>query len=459
MLKNAAILLLASALAALLWIQRRESVASAEKAAHPLERLLEDYASQPGFAGAVIGFCLLDKDGFILAAKAPHQALIPASSLKTVTTATALEVMGPEHRIQTRLMATAAMVDGVIPGDLVIVGGGDPMLALKDLQIWAAQLQRRGLKRVAGRVLGDGRLFSGSIYNDFWGWGDIGNGFGSPVSGLNLEHNRFSMSFRAADAVGKPAELLGETPEVPGISWVNEVLTGPAGSGDGVMIHGGEHAFLLHLRGSMPLGEPAFRVLGAVPDPERFAAHHLRLALLGAGVEVGGKAEAVGSRPAGSIELLSHFSPDLRTIITSIHATSDNHETECLFRLLGLRASKSAELAVKLHWKARGLEFSGLRMEDGCGLARADFITPYDLARLQFLAGTGPQADIYKASLLQKGPLRWKGGAMSGVRSTTGFVMTQKSGEMCFALIVNHYADSSSFIALREALMDQVSRL
>lgn len=461
MFKNAAILLLASALAAFWWRDLRRPVTQPilEPPLHPVEKLVADHAARPGFAGAALGFCLLDPDGRVVAGKNPQVALIPASSLKTVTTATALEKWGPDHRIETRLTATAEILDGGIAGDLVIVGGGDPMLSLKDLRNWAAQLQKRGLKRVTGRILGDGRLFPGSFYDDFWNWGDLGNGYGSPVCGLNLEHNRYVVVFRAADQVGGPTALLGMVPEVPGVTWVNETLTGAVDSGDGVVIHGGERTSVLHFRGTVPLGQAAFQVTGAVPDPERYAAHHLKRALIEAGIEVAGAAEAVKGRAAGQVELLRHVSPTLLEIITSIHATSDNHETECLFRLLGLRQSKAAEGVVREHWKARGLEFSGLRMEDGCGLARADFITPHDLARLQFLAAAGPHGMVYKASLLQKGALRWKGGAMSGVRSVTGIVTRSDGREMSFALMVNHYADAGAVAALRELFIEEISRL
>ena len=460
MLKNAVILLLASALAALVWLDLRRPAPPPDIVSplHPVEKLIQDHAGRPGLAGAALGFCILDPDGRVVACLNPQVALSPASSLKTVTTATALEKWGSDHRIETRLTATAEILEGVISGDLVVVGGGDPMLSLQDLRGWAGQLQKRGLKRVTGRVLGDGRLFPGSIYDDFWNWGDIGNGYGSPVCGLNLEHNRYVVAFRAAEKVGGPATLLGLVPEVPGVIWANETQTGAVDSGDGVMIHGGERTGVLHFRGTVPLGQAPFQVTGAVPDPERYAAHHLKRALLEVGIEVAGAAEAVKGRAAGQVELLRHASPPLRDIITSIHATSDNHETECLFRLLGLRESKAAEVVIREHWKGRGLDFSGLRMEDGCGLARADFITPHDLARLQFLAVTGPQGMVYRASLLQKGPLRWKGGAMSGVRSVTGIVTTSNGREMCFALIVNHYADAGAVAALREALVEDISR-
>ena len=458
MAKNLLILLLASALLALLWVGR-ERPTPPPPAKHPITKLLDDAASQPGLTGAAVGFCLLDQDGKMLVEQQSRTAFIPASSLKTVTTATALEKWGPDFRIETHVVSSAPIQQGVITGDVIIVGGGDPMLSLTDLKCWAATLKQRGLTRISGRVLGDGRLFSGSIYDDFWNWGDIGNGYGSAVSGLNLEHNRYVAVLSAGSILGEPTELLGTQPEVPGVVWRNETITGPADSGDGVVIHGGERSGVIHVRGTVPLGKDTFQVLGAVPDPELFAAYYFKEALLEAGIEVTRGADAIGDAKTGGIELLKHTSPPLREIVTSIHATSDNHETECLFRLLGLREAKAPDIVIREHWKTRGLDFQGLRMEDGCGLARADFITPHDLARLQFLAGTGPQGAVYKETLLSKDNLRWKGGAMSGVRSTTGFIMTKSGRQMCFAFMANHYADGAAVSALREALIEAMSGL
>ena len=458
MIKNVIIVLLVCALGLLLWQTK-----SIEKPEHTetsgIQTLLNEAVSRPGLAGAAVGFCLIDPGGAVLVDHHARTAFIPASSLKTVTTATALEIMGPDFQIETTLCSTTPLMDGLIDGDLMIVGGGDPMLSLADLKQWAQELKKRGLTRITGRVLGDGRLFRGSIYDDFWNWGDIGNGYGSAVAGLNLEHNRFTATFRAGAAIGDHAEFLGTFPQVPGVGSIDETITGPADSGDGVVIHGGERTNVIHLRGTVPLGQTAFQVTGAVPDPERFTAHHFKKALEAAGVEVAGEAGAAGSEKVGTHELLKHRAPPLKEIITSIHATSDNHETECLFRLLGLRENKAPDVVVRDHWKARGLDFTGLRMEDGCGLARADFITPHDLARLQFLAGRGPMGAVYKASLLSRDNLRWKGGAMSAVRSTTGYITARSGREFCFAFMVNHSSDGQAAVALREALITAITSL
>jgi D-alanyl-D-alanine carboxypeptidase/D-alanyl-D-alanine-endopeptidase (penicillin-binding protein 4) len=409
-------------------------------------KALDEGEAMPGMRGAVLGFCLIGPDGEVLYERRGDLAQIPASSLKTLTTATALEVLGPDFRFRTRLGVSAPAEGAAKTADLILLGGGDPMLSYADLESWAKGLAEAGVTTIPGRIIGDGRFFPGSVFADFWNWGDIGNGYGSPVSGLNLEHNRFAAVFAPGEKEGDPTTFVGALPEIPGVVYWNETTTAGESTGDGVVVHGGERTGVMHFRGTVPMGEE-FSVRGAVPDPERFAAHHLRLALLAAGIVVAGEAHGAGELflkqepvPVIADELLVHDSPPLIEIVKSIHATSDNHETECLYRMLGVQAAMPSEDVVRRHWEQRGLDLAGLRLVDGSGLARADHITPRTLARLQHLAAGGPSGGMYVDSLpaTAGGAIRFKAGAMSAVRSYAGLVETDQ-GRLSFALMMNHY--------------------
>lgn len=466
-MKNALICFLLLALTVLLFLLGdREKPPTVLPPPYPtLARIFDQASVNPALSGTAVGFCLLDASGHVVFERNSLTAFIPASTLKTLTTATALEKWGPDFQIQTALMTGAELVDGVLEGDLILRGGADPMLSLAHLENWAGMLRDQGVLRIKGRIIGDGRLLKGSIYDDFWNWGDIGNGYGSGVSGLNLEHNRFRARFRPGDGVGKAATFLGVAPEVPGVRWISEVTSGAADSGDGVVIHGGEHTGVMHFRGTVPLGERDFAVNGAVPDPEAYAAHHLRTAFINAGIAVDGAAATASSLGAEMPEAPRLFfrdlSPRLIEIITSIHASSDNHETECLYRLLGEKEGRKSDDVLREHWRGRGLVFEGLRMEDGCGLARADYIRPVDLAQIQHLAGTGPHGALYRESLLatEDGTLRWKGGAMSGVRSYTGCVKGASGAGFSFALMMNHFTDSQAVSGLRDQVIEALRGL
>lgn len=458
--KSLLILIGLSFLTALAWHWQKSRLTSEDPLAFP--SLLRAAADEPSLASAAIGLCVLDSVGRVVFEHNARTAFIPASTLKTITTGTALEILGPEFRFQTQVKSSSPIAEGILNGDLVVRGGADPMLSLEDLTRWAAELKQKGLKRITGSVIGDGKFLSGSRFDDFWNWGDIGNGYGSPVSGLNLEHNRFTATLRPGAAPGAPTLFQHATPEVPAVEWTNEAITGPPGSGDQVVIHGGELTRRIFFRGTVPSDSPVFSVIGAVPDPELFAAHHFRQALVSAGIEVLGEPTTVDllrlqtrNIPDTPVMLFEHLSIPLLDIVTSIHAKSDNHECECLYRFLGVHLQKEPDAVIRDHWRKMEISFEGLRMEDGCGLARADSIRPLDLAMVQFRLATGPQGTAFESSLLShfNGRLHAKGGAMSGIHSYTGSATSADGKKYYFAFMVNHHADSKAAYRLRDRIV------
>lgn len=160
-------------------------------------------------AGAALGFCLLDQNGEILfASPLAETALCPASSLKTVTTGAALAILGPDFRFETQIAATAALTpEGVVQGDLILVGGGDPTLSTNDLAELATAAVAAGLKTVAGQLLVDASVFPANPVSDQWVWGDVGNAYGAGAFGLNLDHNRLPLPFEPSAQPGGPAPL------------------------------------------------------------------------------------------------------------------------------------------------------------------------------------------------------------------------------------------------------------
>ena len=438
--------------------------------------ILQEMGNSPGFTAAQIGFVLLDASGETLVNEGGNVALVPASTLKTVTVATAMETLDPQFRFETHLLSTAPVREGALVGDLVIAGGGDPTFTRGDLTAFAADLARRGVKTVSGRIIADARHFpesSGAPVSDHWGWGDIGNAFGAAPYGLNLDHNRFTAYFTPDAEVGLPAALQRTDPAVPGVAFANEVTTGLAGSGDGVVIYSAPYARRVELRGTVPLGEPEFPVGGAVPDPPLAAAIALRDALGLAGITVEGipttdrlLALAGETVPHAPISFTVHRSATLEDICRHLLIVSDNLEAECVFRSLGAGSGIDLPPAQFLrdHWAARGLALTGLRMEDGSGLARADRIRPIDLAVIQHTVLSGPAAATYP-SLLHAGAggrVLSKSGTMSSVRATTGYLAPAAGAPPghSFALVVNAFtAPGSEADVWRDRILREILAL
>ncbi len=428
-------------------------------------RLAETMASlrgAPGFQGVAIGFAVLDSEGVPVFSDGGDTAMIPASALKTVTAATALEQLGIDFTFGTEVRAASKPdTEGTLAGDLVLRGGGDPTLSTSDLRSLAKEVRTAGIGKITGRVLADARIFPERISNDFWNWGDIGNGYGSSAAGLNLNHNRFVALFAPGATKGTPTRFLGAGVELPGVEWVNRVTTGAPGSGDGVMLYTGPQGDTIFCFGTIPKDEERFGVVGAVPDPPLYAAHAFLEALRAQGVQIAGKAGVVPATDAAKppVELLAiHASAPLPQIVRNLLKVSDNHEAECLFRFLARKHGKSGEQVIREHWEGRGLVFKGLRMEDGSGLARADFIRPSDLARVLHLARRGKQGDVFHQSLNAHfgDRVRWKGGAMSSIRSWTGYIRRgddPPGKEWTFALLFNHFGASATTTDARDTLV------
>ena len=175
-----------------------------------------------------------------------NRTFIPASTLKTVTTAAALELLGPDFTIKTYLESDAAIdKDGVLQGNLIVRGEGDPGLGggyssdsgyLALFAKWVNSLSKLGVKRISGHVVGDGTYFSDPVIHGSWQWMDVGNYFGSGVSGLNVNDNLFRLTFKSGKSGEKPS-IVSINPKIEKLEIENLLTT--AGTKDEAYIYGG----------------------------------------------------------------------------------------------------------------------------------------------------------------------------------------------------------------------------
>lgn len=423
----------------------------------PLAIAFEEWSADPALDSALIGFCVLGPDGEpMYLSPLAETALCPASALKTVTTAAALDLLGTEFRFETSLGSAAKIgPGGVLEGDLVLIGGGDPTLAKEDLDVLAAELSKKGLKQVSGRLVVDASIFPTQAVNDHWNWGDIGNAYGAGAFGVNLDHNRLEIAFDPGAKEGESAKLLPGSLATKDTRWINRVGTGPKGSGDQVVVYSQPYGRAITLQGTVPLGEPAFTVTGALPDPPAAASEYLAAALNHLGIRVGGKAFS----PSPPTEVfVTHHSAPLPEIVDHLHKVSDNLESQCLFLTIGQRQKQDPAKALRDYWVGKGVNFAGLRLIDGSGLARATMIRPIDLAKINYIARHGSHGDRFRQSLSTylDGAVRAKLGAMSGVKTEVGFLTLPDGREVTFALMANGLDPAVNFWPIRETLLKSI---
>jgi D-alanyl-D-alanine carboxypeptidase/D-alanyl-D-alanine-endopeptidase (penicillin-binding protein 4) len=422
----------------------------------PIKDAFQEWSSRPALAGSLLALVVLDEKGIVrYGSPLAETALCPASALKTLTTGAALGLLGPDFRYETKLVGSAEKTpQGSLPGDLILVGSGDPTLSIADLEALADTVVAGGLKRVEGSLRIDTAVFPGEPASDHWNRGDTGNGYGAGAYGINLNHNRLSLSFNGAANENEAAVFLGSEPKIKEIEWNLRVTTGPEDSGDGIMVYSEPYGRRIDVRGTVPLGAKGFSVSAAMPNPPAVALGVLQERFKAKGVTFGDR--KMGNASSAPTVLTSHHSKELPEIIDHLHRVSDNLESQCLFLTMGKLKNDDPAAVVTKFWENAGVTFEALRMEDGSGLARATMIRPIDLARVNYAARHSPTGPRFYQSLSTylNGNVRSKLGAMSGVKTEVGFLALPDGREWTFALIGNGLSGKINFWELRGELLE-----
>ena len=242
-----------------------------------LQETAEAVAHDPAFAQAYVGICVMDGNGKVLAQVNADKMLVPASNMKLITTGAALHMLGPSHTFETALAYDGSVKDGVLMGNLHIIGGGDPTLGSKDsiatpvertFAVWEKMLRDAGIRRIEGHIIGDGRSFEGMMEEPTWLWNDTGTYYGAGVSGLMFYENMQSFSVSAGSSVGAPVNMKPSYPDCPWMDFRYACSTGKAGTGDRLYMYTSDLAPVAEIRGTFGVDRAAKRVDCANKYPE-----------------------------------------------------------------------------------------------------------------------------------------------------------------------------------------------
>jgi serine-type D-Ala-D-Ala carboxypeptidase/endopeptidase (penicillin-binding protein 4) len=447
-----------------------------EALAERLNRILDD----PSLTRAQVGLVVqVAETGEVLFETEGQKLLVPASNTKIVTAAVALDALGAAYRWNTILAATGDIRDGVLEGDLWIVGGGDPSLTVEEMRAWPAQLRDAGIRHITGDVIGDDRAFAGPQWGEGWFWDEVYAYWAAGVSALQLRPNSVRARLLPGTAVGDPArfELVQPGPALP---MVVDVRTGAPGSAVRLAYEPPPEGGDVRLTGWIPVGDTV---------PLHLATHHPTLYLLAnfgealtdAGVRVDG-----GSRRALDDEVREAAvwsdtipSDSLGAVLVEMLKPSDNQIAETILRTLGMeeRGEGTAEagLAVVEETLAGwGIEPGAVSLTDGSGLSRYDRIAPDAMTRLlramwrhpayqSFLDGFPVAAvDGTLRRRLSGTPaeenVRAKTGSLARSRALSGY-LTDGSGEtLVFSLMVNDYDVPGNVVeAIEDLIIEQVA--
>jgi len=447
----------------------------------PLQKAITQLSADADLKHAGFGFCLIDVDeNKIIAQHNPDLGLLPASSLKVVTTATALGVLGANYQFKTTLEYDGDLLpDGTLRGNIYIKGSGDPTLASHEMegvmgfdelmQNFADAIKQAGIKRIDGGIVGDASFFETKATGRTWIWEDMGNYYGGGTYGLNIHENLYYLDFQQSAKLNQAPRVAAIRPKVPDLDIINELQSAAANTGDNAYIFGSPYTRVRYVRGTLPIGAGTFTVKGSLPEPAYFAAYHLAKTLEKNNIYTGmcmrtQRIFTENKNPRRRV-IFTVTSPPLRDIIKRANIKSINLYCESLLKTMGAEkqakgTTESGLKVIKKYWTARGLDMTGFVMRDGSGLSTRNAISTKHLAQIMRKVAKDPTIfEDFNASLplagkngalknmfegtAAAGNIRAKSGYMEGVRSYTGYVKNKAGKLMAFSIIVNNYSGSA----------------
>ena len=442
-----------------------------------IQTKVETITDDPAFSQSVIGICARTADGKTLVDVNADVMMLPASNMKLISTGAALHTLGAEWQFETGLGYDGTIEDGVLQGDLYIIGGGDPTLASKDsiavdidhtFAQWEAIIRAAGISRIDGHIIGDGRWLDGMSEEPTWLLEDAGTYYGTGVTGLMFYENMQSFSVSAGANVGDTVNITPYYPEAPWMDFRYDCTTGKKGTGDLLYMYASDLAPVAEFRGTFAVDRAAKRLDCANKFPEYTCAHYFcdYLKKKGISCSEGPSDTRMSVAPvASSLTLLgSSFSPTLDRIVFETNHASNNLFAETLFRTLGKELHQSScydssYVALNDVLKELAVDVSrGAQIQDGSGLSRQNYISADFFCRFLDAMMDSPVYGTFLNSLPSPGGngtlnynmqgqpagvrnrIKVKSGSMNGVRCYSGYILpSEPSGQtIVFSILTNN---------------------
>ncbi len=444
------------------------------------ESAIENFMADSAMLHASLSLCILDAaDGKPVIEYNSGKSLTPASVLKLITSAVALELLGPDHTFKTSVgySGTLNKTSGLLSGDIIIKGGGDPALGSSYftdhygdfIATWIADLKKAGIKRIKGRVLTDDAYFDYLPIPAKWLWEDAGNYYGAGAYGLSVYDNTYEIHFRTTtDSLNQV--ITGIVPAECRFEFSNWLVA--AGTADEGYVFAAPYSTNGWLAGTIPVNKNDFVLKASITDPPLLIAKIADQKLKEAGIKVSEKPTTARLQQRLITEQVNEVSettsPPLKDIIRVLNQFSINLYAEHLTKELGRVFKNSATTesgieVIKEYLSGIGIKTDGMFIEDGSGLSPLDAINSKELAcLLLFMKNKGKYFTDYFDSLAEAGKegtlkryfqdpvfnsrFKAKGGSMTRVRSFAGFLKTLSGKELILCIIVNQYSGPSQKI-------------
>jgi D-alanyl-D-alanine carboxypeptidase/D-alanyl-D-alanine-endopeptidase (penicillin-binding protein 4) len=469
-----------------------------------LERRLTRLLDAPPFNRATWNVYVQDDRGRVLFNRNGDRFSVPASNTKLVVSAAASVLLPADYRVRTSIYANGTVTDGVLNGDLVLYGRGDPTWSERCFGIdtlaagacdstWTAvdaiaeSIRAAGVRRVTGRIVGDGSYFEPQIVHWNWGSFDLNWWYAAPVSGLGFHDNSVDFQITPGAAVDQPPKITWN-PDLGMIGFENRARTGPADSGSTI----GDNFFRrpgtldIWAEGTAALGRSPWIESFALPDPNLYTARALAAALQKQGVSIeGGAASTTDSMAFRAVRLSTplteYLGRPLSDIIFPILNTSQNWFAEMLLKILGRELGGAGSWEKGLEVERRFLidsvkiDSTAFALDDGSGLSAGNLVTPHAFVQLLDYMHRNPKRAPFIAalphaqqpgSLLRRfagtpleGRVLAKTGSIYRVNTLSGYIERADGRRITFSIQANgHSVPGRQMLAQIDSLVVEIGK-
>lgn len=407
---------------------------------------------------ASVSLTVMDvKTGQVVFSANPDMGMATASTLKTITSITAMHVLGPDYRFKTSIGINHDAMDasGTYKDNIVIVPGEDPTLGswrwdeTKNevvLKEFVDGIRKAGIRRINGNIIANGVNHT----PQGWIWMDIGNYYGASPNDLCWHENQYDVLLQPTK-VGQTVKIRGTVPAEPYLKINNYLRTGAAGTGDNAYAYLPILDNTINLNGTFAIDESKDRISVALPDPPYELARQLKQALADAGITVTGKPmsermwiDSTNNADLGITNIIAtHYSPPLRKVIYWLNQKSINlYAEQLLLAMADSLKSNDPPSVLPNFWKQRGIDPNSLNVFDGSGLSPADRVTTRTMTAILQTAVQEPWYKDFYESLPVYNNMKMKSGSIINVLNYAGY-QTHDGRQFCFAIFVNNFNGST----------------
>ncbi|MEC5425112.1 D-alanyl-D-alanine carboxypeptidase/D-alanyl-D-alanine-endopeptidase [Virgibacillus sp. C22-A2] len=457
-----------------------------------IEQKMEEILGDERLDGTVTGVSIMHADtGEMIYSQDGDTRLHPASNMKLLTAAAALETLGADYQFTTEVLTNGSMDGKVLQGDLYVKGKGDPTLLKTDLDQFATDLKEQGIHKIKGDLIGDDSWYDDVRLSQDLNWSDEPFYTGAQVSALTIspdddyDAGTVIVEVSPSETIGEPANVK-VTPENDYITIVNDTEMVADSERKDISIEREHGSNNIIIEGSMPLNGSNSKSWASVWEPTGYAMDVFKKSLEEQGITlVGNSKVTMGETPESAHLLTSKKSMPLQELLIPFMKLSNNGHGETLTKEMGKVIhdegswDKGLEVIEDVV-SGLGVNADTILLRDGSGMSHKNYIPTNDLAQMLYTAQDRSWFPAFEYSLplageperLVGGTLRFrmtsepakgnvtaKTGSLTSVSALSGYVTTQDGEKLIFSVLINNYLGSSaSMRQIEDAIATELAK-